>query len=156
MTGNAMIIDSPENRPLAQYPRNIIKAAVQYMKDSGIADEMKILPEFEFYLFDNVAWNVEGKNISATVDATQSYWNSDKDGLGVIVAVVCYGNGLGMVLDAHLLEPCVAQFACRHFDRYALCLGIGGGVEGCLNKGGVQLMGYALGMVAVAYTLLAT
>ena len=46
MTGNAMIIDSPENRPLAQYPRNIIKAAVNYMKQSGVADEMKILPEF--------------------------------------------------------------------------------------------------------------
>ncbi|MBO7341707.1 MAG: glutamine synthetase beta-grasp domain-containing protein, partial [Clostridia bacterium] len=54
MTGNAMIIDTPENRPLAQYPRNIIKAAVQHMKTLGIADEMKILPEFEFYLFDNV------------------------------------------------------------------------------------------------------
>ena len=39
MTGNAMIIDSPENRPLPQYPRNIIRAAVQYMKDSGVADE---------------------------------------------------------------------------------------------------------------------
>ena len=59
MTGNAMIIDTPENRPLAQYPRNIIKAAVAYMKDSGVADEMKILPEFEFYLFDNVAWSLE-------------------------------------------------------------------------------------------------
>ena len=28
MTGDAMIIASPENKPLAQYPRNIIKAAV--------------------------------------------------------------------------------------------------------------------------------
>ena len=37
MTGNAMIIDSPENRPLPQYPRNIIKAAVKSMQDSGIA-----------------------------------------------------------------------------------------------------------------------
>ena len=26
MTGNAMIIDHPENRPLAQYPRNIVLA----------------------------------------------------------------------------------------------------------------------------------
>ena len=26
MTGNAMIIDHPENRPLAQYPRNIVRA----------------------------------------------------------------------------------------------------------------------------------
>ena len=58
MTGNAMIIDSPANRPLAQYPRNIVLAAEQYMKDSGIADTMLILPEFEFYLFDQVGWNV--------------------------------------------------------------------------------------------------
>ncbi|MBR2372060.1 MAG: glutamine synthetase beta-grasp domain-containing protein, partial [Clostridia bacterium] len=35
MTGNAMIIDNPENRPLAQYPRNIVLAAEKYMKDSG-------------------------------------------------------------------------------------------------------------------------
>ena len=54
MTGNAMIIASPENRPLAQYPRNIVRAAEQYMKDTGIADTMMILPEFEFYLFDQV------------------------------------------------------------------------------------------------------
>ena len=52
MTGNAMIIDHPENRHLAQYPRNIVLAAEQYMKDLGIADTMKILPEFEFYLFE--------------------------------------------------------------------------------------------------------
>ena len=51
MTGNAMIIDSPENRPLAQYPRNIVLAAEKYMRDSGIADTMMILPEFEFHLF---------------------------------------------------------------------------------------------------------
>ena len=35
MTGNAMIIDTPENRPLPQYPRNIVRAAVQQMRDSG-------------------------------------------------------------------------------------------------------------------------
>ena len=39
MTGNAMIIDHPENRPLAQYPRNIVLAAEKYMQDSGIADK---------------------------------------------------------------------------------------------------------------------
>ena len=59
MTGNAMIIDSPDNRPLAQYPRNIIRAAVDHMKASGVADTMLILPEFEFYLFDEVTWGLE-------------------------------------------------------------------------------------------------
>ncbi len=63
MTGNAMIIDSPENRPLPQYPRNIIRAAVKFMQDMGVADTMKILPEFEFYLFDDVTWNVGGNYI---------------------------------------------------------------------------------------------
>ena len=76
MSGNAMIIDSPANRPLAQYPRNIVLAAEQYMKDSGIADTMLILPEFEFYLFDNVGWEVSPNSISMYVDAKQSYWNS--------------------------------------------------------------------------------
>lgn len=35
MTGNAMIIDYPHNRPLDQYPRNIVLAAEQYMRDTG-------------------------------------------------------------------------------------------------------------------------
>ena len=50
MTGNAMIIDYPENRPLAQYPRNIVRAAEDYMKQTGVADTMLILPEFEFFV----------------------------------------------------------------------------------------------------------
>ena len=31
ISGNAMVIDYPENRPLDQYPRNIVLAAEQYM-----------------------------------------------------------------------------------------------------------------------------
>ena len=85
MTGNAMIIDTPENRPLAQYPRNIVLAAEQYMRDCDIADTMYILPEFEFYLFDQVGWEVQPNSISARVDAQQSYWNSATQGQGVVV-----------------------------------------------------------------------
>ena len=85
MTGNAMIIDSPENRPLAQYPRNIVLAAEKYMRDCDIADTMYILPEFEFYLFDQVGWEVQPNSISARVDAQQSYWNSATQGQGVVV-----------------------------------------------------------------------
>ena len=85
MSGDAMIIDSPQNRPLAQYPRNIVKAAEAYMRESGIADTMLILPEFEFYLFDQVGWRVSADEVSYAVDAKQSYWNSDVEGKGVIV-----------------------------------------------------------------------
>lgn len=86
MTGNAMIIDSPQNRPLSQYPRNIVAAAEKYMNDLGIADTMMILPEFEFYLFDDVNWNIQPYDISANVDAVQAHWNSGNEGMGNIVA----------------------------------------------------------------------
>ena len=85
MIGNAMIIDYPENRPLAQYPRNIVKAAVDYMKASGIADTMQILPEFEFYLFDQVGWTVENNRVAFAVDTQQAYWNSEVEGSGNVV-----------------------------------------------------------------------
>ena len=86
MTGNAMIIDTLENRPLPQYPRNIVLAAEKYLKDSGIADTMLILPEFEFYLFDQVGWKVSANEVSVNVDAMQAHWNSDVEGSGNVVA----------------------------------------------------------------------
>ncbi len=86
MTGNAMIIDNPENRPLPQYPRNIVLSAEKYLKDSGIADTMLILPEFEFYLFDRACWKISPNTISVDVDAMQAHWNSDIEGSGNVVA----------------------------------------------------------------------
>jgi len=85
MTGNAMIIASPENKPLQQYPRNIVLAAEKYMQELGIADTMLILPEFEFYLFDEVNWSVQPNSVGVSIDVNQSYWNSDVNGKGVIV-----------------------------------------------------------------------
>ena len=104
MTGNAMIIDSPENRPLPQYPRNIIKAAVKAMRDSGVADTMYILPEFEFYLFDNVSWRVDPDCVAASVDAKQSYWNSSLEGKGVIVQ---------KQKNYHIAKPFDVSYECR-------------------------------------------
>ncbi|MBQ9984940.1 MAG: type I glutamate--ammonia ligase [Oscillospiraceae bacterium] len=104
MTGNAMIIDNPENRPLAQYPRNIVLAAEKYMKDSGIADTMLILPEFEFYLFDDVAWNVSPNNISMSLDARQTYWNSGMEGHGVVVP---------KQKNYHVAKPFDPTYECR-------------------------------------------
>ena len=85
ITGNAMVIDYPENRPLDQYPRNIVLAAEQYMKDCGIADTMLILPEFEFHLFDQAGWSVRPDAVGYSVDSERAYWNSDTQGQGVVV-----------------------------------------------------------------------
>jgi len=104
MTGNAMIIDSPENRPLAQYPRNIVLAAEQYMKDSGIADTMLILPEFEFYLFDQVGWEVKADSIGFALDYSQAYWNSASEGKGCVVP---------KQKNYHIAKPFDQTYECR-------------------------------------------
>ena len=104
MTGNAMIIDTPHNRPLAQYPRNIVRSAVEHMKAIGVADTMLILPEFEFYLFDNVSWSLSDGYIGASVDAQQSYWNSGVEGKGVIVP---------KQKNYHIAKPFDVSYECR-------------------------------------------
>ncbi len=104
MSGNAMIIDYPSNRPLDQYPRNIVAAAEKYLKDSGVADEMFILPEFEFYLFDDVNWSVKPYNVSMNLNANQAYWNSDIDGKGVVVP---------KQKNYHIAKPYDTSFECR-------------------------------------------
>ena len=104
ITGNAMIIDYPENRPLDQYPRNIVQAAEQYMKDTGIADTMLILPEFEFHLFDNVGWSVRPDEIGMTIDASQAYWNSGVEGSGCVVP---------HQKNYHIAKPLDNSYECR-------------------------------------------
>lgn len=99
-----MIIDYPENRPLDQYPRNIVNAAENYMKDSGIADTMLILPEFEFHMFDNAAWSVRPYAISANLDTEQAYWNSDSQGQGTVVAHQKH---------YHMAKPFDGTYECR-------------------------------------------
>ena len=104
ITGNAMVIDYPENRPLDQYPRNIVIAAEQYMKDTGIADTMLILPEFEFHLFDDAGWSVTPEKISMHVDTSQAYWNSDTEGKGCVVA---------HQKNYHIAKPFDTSYECR-------------------------------------------
>ena len=104
ITGNAMVIDYPENRPLDQYPRNIVLAAEQYMKDTGIADTMLILPEFEFHLFDNAGWAVTPEKIGMYVDTSQAYWNSENEGRGCVVA---------HQKNYHIAKPFDTSYECR-------------------------------------------
>ena len=42
--------------PFARDPRNIAQRAEEYMQEIGIADESRWGPEYEFYIFDNVAF----------------------------------------------------------------------------------------------------
>ena len=72
MMGDVFVIDEPENRPFDQYPRNVALAAEKYMRDQDIADQMIVGPEFEFYLFDRVAYQVREESVFCEVDTKQA------------------------------------------------------------------------------------
>lgn len=48
---------------------------------------MLILPEFEFYLFDNVNWKGSHNSIGVEVDSDQASWNTDVQGQGNVIAL---------------------------------------------------------------------
>lgn len=80
MIGDVMIIDRPENRPFDQYPRNIAKASIDYLKSTGIADEMIIGPEYEFYIFDDVFFENKPESCGYAIDAIHAEWDSENLG----------------------------------------------------------------------------
>lgn len=83
MIGDVMIIDKPNNRPFDQYPRNVAKRAVEYMKELGIADQMIVGPEYEFFVFDDVAYETRPENTGYSINANQAEWCCDNNGYQV-------------------------------------------------------------------------
>ena len=55
----ADIRDAGTRGPAAIDPRGIAQAAVAYAKELGIADDLVVSPEFEFYLFNDVFYDTE-------------------------------------------------------------------------------------------------
>ncbi len=79
MMANVYVIKQDENIPFNQYPRNVIAAAKKYMKNSKIADEMVVAPEYEFSIFDSMAYSVKADNVSVRLFAEESEWSSDDE-----------------------------------------------------------------------------
>ncbi len=76
MIGDIFVIASPDNYRFDQDPRSIAYKAEEYMKSTGIADEMRVGPEFEFFVFDHVSFGCTPQRTSITIDAEQACWNS--------------------------------------------------------------------------------
>ena len=79
MIGDVFVIDLPNNRRFDQYPRNVAVRAEEYMKKLGIADEMKIGPEFEFHVFEHVNYQIDPSGSSYCIDTDQAAWNTGND-----------------------------------------------------------------------------
>ncbi|MGD9559916.1 MAG: type I glutamate--ammonia ligase [Oscillospiraceae bacterium] len=80
MIGDVFVIELPENRRFDQDPRNVAFHAQEYMKQTGIADEMRIGPEFEFHVFDHVSYEVKPSCSKYRIDTEQAEWNTGDEG----------------------------------------------------------------------------
>ncbi len=59
-------------------PRSIAKRAEAYLKSTGIADTAYFGPEAEFFIFDDVRWDVDMSGAFYEIDSTESSWNTGK------------------------------------------------------------------------------
>lgn len=84
MIGDVYVISVPENYRFDQDPRNVAKHVEEYLKNTGIADEMIIGPEFEFHVFDHISYSTEPHQSGFKIDAGQADWNKndEEDNLG--------------------------------------------------------------------------
>jgi len=60
-------------------PRGVAKRAEDYLKSTGIADTCFFGPEPEFFLFDNVRWDVQMNGAFYEVDSSEAHWNTGVD-----------------------------------------------------------------------------
>jgi len=80
MIGDVFVIDHPKNRRFDQDPRNVAYHAQEYMIKLGVADEMRIGPEFEFHVFDHIDYSVTPNSAKFNIDVEQAEWNTGFEG----------------------------------------------------------------------------
>jgi glutamine synthetase len=66
----------------ANDPRNIALRAEAYLRETGIGDESRWGPEYEFYIFDDVEYESGSNRASYRLNCREADWNSAEGGHG--------------------------------------------------------------------------
>jgi len=81
----ASAYDADSKRPFPRDPRHIAKRAEEYMQELGVADESRWGPEYEFYVFDSVAFENAVNTASYRVESGEADWQSARGGHGYLI-----------------------------------------------------------------------
>jgi glutamine synthetase len=73
------VLEPTTGQPYNRDPRSTAKAAINYMGSLGIGDTAFFGPEAEFFVFDNVKFDVQGNRCYYEVDSTEGPYNSARD-----------------------------------------------------------------------------
>ncbi|MBU0595489.1 type I glutamate--ammonia ligase [Candidatus Bipolaricaulota bacterium] len=78
----ADICEAETRQPASIDPRGIAAAAVRYLREEGIADDVLVSPEFEFYVFDDIAYCNDRGHMSVEISAAEGNGHRAGCGLG--------------------------------------------------------------------------
>ncbi len=73
------IVDPITREHYQRHPRAVAKKAEEYLKSTGIADTAYFGPELEFFIFDDVKYEVESNTSFYKVDSMEGVWNTAKE-----------------------------------------------------------------------------
>jgi glutamine synthetase len=73
------VVEPDTGEPYARDPRGTAVKAEQYLQSTGIGDQAFFGPEAEFFIFDNVRFQVAMNKVSFEVDGVDAAWNSDAE-----------------------------------------------------------------------------
>ncbi len=63
-----------DNTAFSWYPRNVLKNAIEYMKELGIASKMIVGPEMEFNIFKSITYEVSQRAICVKTRSDETNW----------------------------------------------------------------------------------
>ncbi len=72
------VLESSSMQGYALDPRSLAKRAETYLRSTGIAENIYLGPEPEFFVFDDVRWRNEINGCSYQVDSEEGRWNSSE------------------------------------------------------------------------------
>ncbi|MEO7030814.1 MAG: type I glutamate--ammonia ligase, partial [Herbaspirillum sp.] len=70
------VIEPADGKGYDRDPRSIAKRAEAYLKSSGIGDIAYFGPEPEFFVFDNVRWNVDMSGCFVKIGSEEAAWST--------------------------------------------------------------------------------
>lgn len=73
------IAETGTKEPYNRDPRGIATRAEKYLSGTGLADQCFIGPEAEFFIFDNVQYDLKSNGCFYTVDSEEAVWNTGRD-----------------------------------------------------------------------------
>ncbi|HEX6017995.1 MAG TPA: type I glutamate--ammonia ligase [Burkholderiaceae bacterium] len=73
------VLEPGDGKPYERDPRSLAKRAEAYLKSSGIGDQAFFGPEPEFFIFDQVRWNVDMSGCFVKIDSEEAPWSTGLD-----------------------------------------------------------------------------